>query len=526
MSGKFGDDVAKAAGHAAISGSDEAIDAARIGWKASGKEAVDEAAKTTGLAARELLESNLPEKFVGDFAKRTREGVNEFGQALSQYEARASAIIKNHAETLGSVDRAFGPSNIANTMSQIIETKRFNSVVIPESIIENPHALKEYIKKTLSSSGNVNQAKAQLHFATKARKTLNQPNGLQKFRSLLSKDQAANGFYASGIESHIPKFRNLMDDAAEVIGHGATHLNDTKFLQEALYMRANNPETFKLFIANTKNAARWKKLSLNSGYASKLIEKGSPSIPLRRRIIGITPGETAKRLGIGTAAGTAGIVGLYHWFGNNDPMITSGNSGSVSASIGLLKAGGEGGRILSQVVLSLNKIDSISKEVDKKLATDGAQEATSMFVTGISAELKTLTLALYKWDIVVQNSNDQKLALIEKQKLQRYVEQLASGLHDLSKILGVDSGIAGATTMREVTTGTNSDNLTKIQGFLRLNRTGRLDSKTIKALRNLEYRFNSRARTDQFTGAFVIPEVGHVVSYDNLVIAYQKIQKY
>jgi hypothetical protein len=69
-------------------------------------------------------------------------------------------------------------------------------------------------------------------------------------------------------------------------------------------------------------------------------------------------------------------------------------------------------------------------------------------------------------------------------------------------------------------------NILDIQEYMGIDQTGTLDNNTIRALRAAERELNRRTNDHQFSGAFVVPEAGYVVDFDDLKEAYRRIQKY
>lgn len=333
-----------------------------------------------------------------------------------------------------------------------------------------------------------------------------------------------------GITQWYSEMQSLFHTNKQVLGMTSRNLgNDTKFLQEYLALKRNPSAAGKLelWVSNPSNFRKLEELH-QSDRIFDIINAGKLS--RRQKLLGITPRDMAKRLGLGTAAAGTGVIGLYSWFsGSNNPAVVGHQAAQMGGSVQTLQSRGDGGKILNDVKRSLGNIEKLVADVNPKLSTPEAPAATELYINEMSKELMVLIGAIRKWPTVVQNSNNPKLAQAQGQDLYRFVDTQIKGLKSLAEQLGISiqmpgtaPGIAGLTTQRSP----DSDNLTKIQGFLRLNQTGRLDGATIQALRNLEYRFNKRARTSEFTGTFVVPEAGHVVSYDDLIKAYKIIQKY
>lgn len=435
-------------------------------------------------------------------------------------------------ETLASAGR------LANIESILADPKKFANFAatrgrsiglkIPEEIMSSgEEAIKAWARNEAQVSlGRVRQAKIHKMYIDRAKNVLNQPDGAVQLRELLdvSRGGEAGGFFATKLEREIPSFRSMMDKIDEVYRLDGSRLSDSKFVLKGIELKKYDPEGFKLFLANPKNYSRWLKLESSPGYVSELIEKGSLRIPWKRKMIGITPAETAKRVGLGVGAPLTGAVAIYHWFGSNDPKEVSMKSSDNERSIQSIRTSGEGQEILNKAKASVSKINALAQSVDKDLSTGNASQSTYRYISGINAELLTLTQALEHWDVVVQNSDDPQFALSAGKKLLKYTEDLAKNNRELQRQLGIsDSGVASKTTMKPVE---KNNNILEIQKILQLNQTGILDKETVDNLQALERQFNRKANTEQFTGAFVNPQTGYVISPNNLATAYRKIQKY
>lgn len=492
--------------------------AAETGVKA-GEEAGEVAAKNL---AKELAESTAHKEFVGAFSREVRETTNGLYKALSGAEAQAESIIKGSDEALNKITK-----QLSNTesFSRIIATKgKSINMNIPEDILTNSNAdqIKQYIlNQAKKGLGNVDQAKAQLFYIERAKNILNEPDGLEKFVDLLDAERkSGGGFFGSGLENKIPNLRNMMDKVKDVRALDSSALGDTQFVQKALKLKTDDPEGFKLFISNPKNYARWDKMRSSRGFVGDLIEKGSPRISLKRSIVGITPMETAKRIGLGGAisAAAAGAMKIYNWFAGNDPEKVSSSGRGVIGELDSIQTSPEGQAVLTKLKNSLNNIASLADKANSGLATEDAPQVTEQYIQGIGSEMVNVKDALGHWNSVAQGSANPEAANRALNKMGEFFDKIGAGFSQLQSQFG-ESGVAGKGEAVD-------ENISKIQKFLRIPETGRLDEETISTLRQLEQDFNRRAGSLRFTGAFVVPEVGHVAPYDDIIKAYQKIQKY
>lgn len=315
--------------------------------------------------------------------------------------------------------------------------------------------------------------------------------------------------------------------------------NPRAFLQEYVDLVAKGDKMgAEAFRMNPHNATMLLRITKRHPELVAQISKGELAhIPIRKSLVGLTRGQTAKRLGVGAGAlaGGFGAVQVFDWFGNNDPKQITSQAGTLEGTVGVLKASGEGAEIVRSVQDSLRKIREVSDHTNSRLATESAATAAGEFYTEVSFQLSNLVRNLDKWDIVEQNAKNPQQARATGERLAQYVNQLAGKLNELRIQLGLGgtgAGVAGRGPTRPLSgrtiqhPGANPQNIAKIQGFLNLPKTGELTPETISSLQALEQRFNMKAGEDAFSGVFVVPEINHVISYNDLMKAYQKIQKY
>lgn len=313
----------------------------------------------------------------------------------------------------------------------------------------------------------------------------------------------------------------------QVINSASRHLgNDTKFLQEYLSMK-RNPEAarkLEMWVANPKNSQKLQSL-MNKDRIADIVGRGK--MTARERLVGLTPLEQATSLGIGAAAlgGAAKALDVFDWFDSNDPGQLFDDSSGLRADLNALETVGYGKTLVAKVDMSLGRISALTAGANAGLGQDPTKAATK-FTQDFTKELDTLERYMGQWQAVVDSSNDPDKAEAIGEKIQNLIKNGAEGLKELGGRVGFSggSGMAGSRM--------GDSNLTKIQSLLsnqlgiNVAPTGELDQMTVNGLRSLEQKFNAQAQTNEFTGAFVLPEVNYVISYGDLMEAFNRIRKY
>ena len=515
---KWWDDGAKAVAKEVSEGGATSI--ARETGESVGKKSIDD-----------LSELAMGKQFAGDFAAEADQAVGALKSHLSGAKAQAMAAIKSGDQ----LTRLQNTLNNPKEFTKIMAARKFENVSIPQDMLEaGPEAVKNWLIQTLKGSvGNIEQAKAQLYFVDRAVRVLREPNGVLKLQKLLDMDpKMQQGFFGSGLEQKLGSgFRNFMIKVKSIDMLGASKLGDTKFIQRALQLKSNNPKTFSLFMAHPQNAARFEKMQLNPGYIGELIEKGSPRIPLRRKLIGVTPAETAKRLGLGAATltGGYGAIKLYNWFGNNDPQrVAAVSKGAVDDGF---QSSGAGARVLVSIKQSLKKIEDASNNVNSALASDNAESGAQQYIKTIVVEKENLKKQLEQWDAVIEGtpSDQQDAAYKMGSQIQAFVNELEKMMGEFTSTSGV--GAATRAPGRSAPSAQPDRNIVQVQGLLKnldpsIQATGQLDDQTTKTLTRIEARFNQISDSNQWTGALVDPASNYVISSSNLKEAFKRIRKY
>jgi hypothetical protein len=312
--------------------------------------------------------------------------------------------------------------------------------------------------------------------------------------------------------------------AQKVLASKSANLNsDTAFFKE--YINLTKPENkaeLDLWAANPDNAAKLKWLMNNPFRAQSLKEMvAAGKMPIRNQLLGITAEQQATRLGVASlGASGALLASVYGWFHKNDPQqIQSQVQEEIKDPINQVRTYGPGQDILSRVKTSTDDIISLEQMADEGLSNNPA--LLTKYVSGMSQELKVLADAVNQWDVVEANAEDKNIAQQAKQQIITFLADRIGAFNELAGIVGVPTVSAPAAT-----SNTTDDNVSKIQELLKVPSTGVLDAQTTQALRDLEQKFNQKAKDTRFTGAFVDPSAQKAIDYKDLQEAFNRIQKY
>lgn len=188
-------------------------------------------------------------------------------------------------------------------------------------------------------------------------------------------------------------------------------------------------------------------------------------------------------------------------------------TGDLGSSIIALesKTHDEGRDIVIETAQALAKISDALKSVM-------SSGNTSELISTIGAQQAILRKSLDKWQRVVSNSSDPILAQQAYSQLKSFVSSIESKLHSFS----------GTVTPKGSTSDSlaSEANISQVQEALNIPVTGKLDSATVYALRQMEAKLNKIAGSDEFTGYFYDPALNHIISYQDLLNARQRLQKY
>ena len=308
--------------------------------------------------------------------------------------------------------------------------------------------------------------------------------------------------------------------------------NPKKFLEEYLNYELKAPHLAEAFRSNPANMEVLAKINArNPGLIEKLVKDKVVQTPPWQSLAGLTYEQLGKRLGIGAVAATASTVAygvsVYDWFGKNDPEHVATEATGIRGMLSRLNANDKAKPIIASVDSALGNISYLAKEANDKLSDrEKAPEAVKKYVNGLATYGSEIVESLREWSVVEANCEDPMFARDIAETLLRFLDSLGKNIDSLgsslsSEIKSAPSGEAGSSKGP-----VNKNNLSKIQSFLGLTETGELDSNTIGALRQLENQYNARAGTNEFTGAFIVPETGRVISYDKLLKAQEIIKRY
>lgn len=341
---------------------------------------------------------------------------------------------------------------------------------------------------------------------------------------------ALKGADIGGTHPGVGMARSKLEEAtrlAENIGKAVHKGSDTSFLKKYMSLKRSptGKQELQKFLANPQNLQRLNKM-MSKDKLFKILDEGK--MTTRQKLLGVSLGDTAKRLGLGTAAVAAGtaLLKVYDWFSGHNPASKANEYSNLANQISKIGATGQGIGVAEEVRESLKKMESVSKEAEG-LASEDKEEAkrsATEYVGRMTKEVDDINSALGNWNKVVEGSRDKELAIRLGGEVSQAVRDFRSELVDLAKTLGVSTNISRTPGVSGRTV-TNKNDISEVQGLLGLPITGRLDRKTINNLRQLERQFNQKADTDEFTGAFVRSD-GSIINPDNLVKAFNLIKQY
>lgn len=298
------------------------------------------------------------------------------------------------------------------------------------------------------------------------------------------------------------------------------------FINEYLRLRSSYPDEAARWLTNPQNAKFFDEL-MKSGRARKIInelkQSGAESVPWATRLKGITYTDVLKRIGLGTAgaagAGALGVSKVFSWLDSSTDDITAQTDGIENTLSSLQRnTSGTGRDIVAAVNKAMANLNTASKRATQMMS-ENMPDAVSNFTKDIVSQHAVLAGALNQWDRVIDSSSDPRLAEQARSQLGAFVGFIENQI----KQLGANVGVQIRTPQDEFS---RAGNISQIQDLLNLPVTGELDQATINALKSLENKLNSEAGSNEFAGYFYNPALNHVISYQDLLNAKRRLEKY
>lgn len=217
--------------------------------------------------------------------------------------------------------------------------------------------------------------------------------------------------------------------------------NTKKFIKEyASVMQRPADDPYRMaFLTNTENKNFLSSLRGSSRKIDKLFKTiESPSEKAQRPgLIGSTL-DIAKKLGLGVGAVAGSLIGIkiYNWFNSNPPEKTSNTAETIVNNLNNLRTTGAGAKIVANMVASLNKLSQVASQTHSDLG-ENPEQAASLYIFQLNAELQNLSRLLMQWNIVVINSSDKALANTTGQQLRTFIIESTNSLKNLGNQVGV-----------------------------------------------------------------------------------------
>lgn len=492
--------VAKAFGKA----SDDLARASAKWWSKAGSKAAEETAEGAARMAEKLVTdfkqvSELGEKAGAEVNKLIRSGHGDLSKALQRLR---SEILDDQRE-------------IQRLTRTVYPTKKID----PQQIDEVAHEQAEQMLMDLQ--GRVAENQELMQTLSGAWQRANSGDVKGALEILRASDAPMTH---PGVAQARGKYEEAFNLTKNIMNQ-STPGSDAAFVKKYIALKRSPAAQRKLelWLANPQNNARLNRLMSKDKIADLI--SGGGKLTRRQKLLGLTMGDTAKRLGISTAAlaGGAGLLKIYNWFNENPPAERSRASNNLSSSLARLEVYGRGRVPLNEAKSSLSDIAKLSTGVNSALKGPNAERAAQMYVTKMSKEINDINSALEDWDAVIEGSNNPGMARQFGQKISGFVQEHTNNLMGLAKQLGVEADVSKTPGMPSKSPGKNE--VSEIQGLLGINQTGRVDRNTIRALKGLEQDFNRKADTNKWTSALVAPD-GRITDLNTLIKAFNIINKY
>lgn len=532
-SAKHADDVARAAGKAVAESGEGLTKVLPKWWKSVTSVAEESAEHSAEMVAK------YTNRILDDMPDVIHQGLRgELGVEAEQVFAKAIDTNNKHVVNLARKIKNLDKESlgIANDISSLSE--RMNDIkeaVPPGDILDqswiynrdrelfNLQRQVDTKKRSFDSlSAELSEYQSMHNTAVDMQKALNEGNYKYVAKQLTSGrgQEYVQDVLGPGMVETIKKITRAHVSASPYLD------SPRKFLEQYLIYAADPSyaNTLKSFVANPLNARLLAKIKTrNPGMVKELVEKGVTRAPFKKRLLGLTFGDTAKRLGVGAtslAAGGYGALQVYDWFGKNNPAHMASESQSIVSVLNNVSTSGPGERILVLAKESVNRISSIANRTNAGLGDENPEQEVSAFIQGISTELVNISNALGQWNLVVQGSQNKKQAINAGKALEKYAYDVLKPLNELQKTLGMSpQNVNIKKAPRQQTTSTN---VTDLQAALGLEQTGKIDRDTISKLQSMENELNIRKSTDEFTGSFYNPSTNQVIPLSYLNSVYKK----
>jgi len=303
--------------------------------------------------------------------------------------------------------------------------------------------------------------------------------------------------------------------------------NRTKFLNEYLsaYKKYGPDYARNKWLASPANAKYYDEL-MRSGRLEDIIQSlqgTARKIPFKQRLKGLTWTDVLTRLGLGAGAAAAtsaaGVAKVFTWFDESSSDVGSKAQGLENSMMALENAtSGDGKAIVQAANRSLANINRTSMQA-MKMMENNMPDAVNVFVRSVGTEQATLAGALNQWDKVAASSSNPQLAQQAYGQLKAFADNIEAKLKKLGANVGVKVREPGDQF-------SEAANISQVQEALNLPPTGKIDVATVNALKQLESKLNQAAETNEFTGYFYNPALNHIISYQDLLNAKQRLEKY
>lgn len=451
----------------------------------------DDAAKgATESVAKKL--SNI----ISSTDKEAASFIDNLGADILKASKTGEDLIVRTEKLAGAVDRANG--NLYRSLGKI--NSRLNTEV-PEDIAKELMTERELI---LQKIGDIKVL----------RRILSDPDNI----SASELQRAAQGMEGLSIEisSLIPETRGLLRELKKISGNASKNIgNDSAFIREYIKKKGGPEKEFMEWLANPINAKKAESLQSNSDSVAKIFAEGK--IPLLRNLIGVTGSDVAKKAGIASAAGLAGITALTV-FAEGDEKTDQQFDRIVSEQQSLTVI--ESNEIKSFVAEAVKKIEQMQKTMDdiNEDMSNNPGEAMQKHVPELIRQHDEMNEILSQWEGMSEKVINRENFVSMGKSLARYNLIVGQTLAKIGASVGAVPENFGITTPRKI----DPNELKKVQEYMNLPQTGTLDESTVIALKKVEQHLNKKTGRDIFTGLLVDVDKNHVLPVSELNTVIKK----